>query len=280
MGDFDVEDEVLRRRLSMTVDEIAPRALAPYVESVAEAAIEEEIAADRARYTVEAPPEVHRRSVRIGLGLRAFLGNDAYDALSLNFAAFDSREGAVDTVPFLEAAKAMARGLGYAGEGDVLTAALVGALSRAFGRTTFTEAFCPDWEGNAIFLSHMGEINPEVAAEKPHLVEKDFPWTGARNPAILACAPAPGPAVLVNLAPGPAETFTLLVCPVEVLADGTDPELRQGVRGWVRPHRPLPEFLEEYSRRGGTHHSALVLGDRAEAIAAFARFAGIEAAHV
>ena len=34
--------------------------------------------------------------------------------------------------------------------------------------------------------------------------------------------------------------------------------------------------LEEISRLGGTHHSELVLGDRAEAVAAFARFAGLE----
>jgi len=277
MGDFAVTKEVLRGKLGITVEAIAPSALARPVRAVSAARIEAELAADRARYAVAAPPDVHRRSVRVGLGLRALLDAKAYDAVSLNFAAFDSRQGPVDTVPFLEVSKATARGIGYAGEGDVLTAALVGALSRAFGRTTFTETFCPDWKGNAIFLAHMGEINPEVAARKPRLVERDFPWTGARNPAILACAPAPGPAVLVNLAPGPDDTFALLVAPVDVLGDAKNAELRQGVRGWVRPRRPLPGFLEEYSRRGGTHHSALVLGDRAEAMMAFARFAGIEA---
>jgi L-arabinose isomerase len=37
----------------------------------------------------------------------------------------------------------------------------------------------------------------------------------------------------------------------------------------------VAQFLEAYSRAGGTHHSALVLGDRAEAIAAFGRQCGI-----
>ncbi len=276
MGDFAVERDVLREKLGITVEEAAPALLAPHVESIGDDAIEAEIAADRARYAVEAPAEVHRRSVRLGLGLRALLAQKGCEALTVNFAAFSAHDGPVDTVPFLEISKGMARSIGYAGEGDVLTAALEGALSRGFGRATFTEAFCPDWQGNAIFLSHMGEINPEVAAEKARLVEKDFPWTGARNPAILACAPAPGPGVLVNLAPGPADTFTLLVCPVEVLGDATNEALRQGVRGWVKPRLPLPAFLEEYSRRGGTHHSVLVLGERAEAIAAFGRFAGVE----
>ena len=120
--------------------------------------------------------------------------------------AFDRSDGSLNAVPFLEASKAMARGVGYAGEGDVLTAALVGALSRAFGDTTFTEIFCPDWSGNSLFLSHMGEMNPDIAGEKPRLVEKPFPYTQAQNPAILACAPKPGPAVFVNLTPGPDDT--------------------------------------------------------------------------
>jgi L-arabinose isomerase len=273
MGDFAVGEEILERAFDFSVEHASPEALVPSIRSVSDAELETEMREDRERYDVEAPPDVHERSVRMGLGLRKFLEHWRCDALTVNFLAFDSP---LDTVPFLEISKAMARGLGYAGEGDVLTAGLVGALSRGFGRTTFTEAFCPDWEGGSLFLSHMGEINPAVAAEKPRLVEKDFPWTGARNPAIIACAPENGPAVLVNLAPGPNDTFVLLVCPVEVLGDATHPAMLKDVRGWVKPPIRLEDFLERYSRAGGTHHSALVLGDHAEAIAAFGRFAGLK----
>ncbi|MDZ7837486.1 MAG: hypothetical protein U5N58_05810 [Actinomycetota bacterium] len=45
----------------------------------------------------------------------------------MNFSKINSRSG-FPTIPFLEASKAMARGTGYAGEGDIITAALVGAL--------------------------------------------------------------------------------------------------------------------------------------------------------
>ncbi|MBN1418206.1 MAG: arabinose isomerase, partial [Planctomycetes bacterium] len=176
----------------------------------------------------------------------------------------------------LECSKAMARGLGYAGEGDALTASLVAVLNGAFERTTFTEIFCPDWEGNSLFLSHMGEINPAVAADRPRLCEKEFPWTGALNPAVIACAPAPGPAVLANLAPGPDDTFRLIVAPVEVLGDTKSPAMRDTVRGWIRPAGGVERFLEAFSRAGGTHHSALVIGAQAEEVAALATFAGIE----
>ena len=277
MGDFAVAETILRAVLGISVTQMGTDELVSAVEQVQPEEIEQEMATDRRRFVVDAPEDVHRRSVRLGLGLRRILDTGDYLAFSMNFLAFNSDEGPVDTVPFLEASKAMGRGLGYAGEGDVLTAALVGALNQAFGQTTFTEIFCPDWRGNSLFLSHMGEINPEVAAERPRLCEKDFPWTAARNPAVITCAPKPGPAVLANLAPGPGDTFDLIVAPVEVLGDAVNPELRDSVRGWIRPAKPLASFLEEYSRHGGTHHSALVLGDYTEAIAAFASFAEIEA---
>ena len=98
-----------------------------------------------------------------------------------------------------------------------------------------------------------------------------------------ACALRPGPAVLVNLAPGPADTFGVLAAAVEVLPEtppGAPPAdttpLREQIRGWIRPDRPVAEFLEDYSRHGGTHHSALVMGVSMEAIEAFALFAGLE----
>jgi L-arabinose isomerase len=48
------------------------------------------------------------------------------------------------------------------------------------------------------------------------------------------------------------------------------------VRIWIKPRLPVAPFREEYSRNGGTHHSALVLGDVAEAIAAFGRQTGLD----
>jgi len=276
MGDFAVEEAVMKRVLGVAVDQIESGKLAADVRKVKPSEIDQEMARDRKAFRVDLPEEVHRRSVRVGLALRRRLERGCYGAFSINFLAFDRGDGPVDTVPFLEASKAMARGLGYAGEGDVLTASLVGALSSTFGRATFTEIFCPDWKGGTLFLSHMGEMNPQVAARKPVLCELDSPFTPAQNPAVIACAPAPGPAVLVNLAPGPGETFGLIVAPVEVLPDTPNRKMHRTVRGWIQPSRDAAAFLESYSRLGGTHHSALVLGEHTEAICAFADFAGIE----
>ena len=276
MGDFSVAEGIMLDVLGIRVEQVGLAELAPAVASVTDEEIEAEIARDVERFASACPRDVHARSARVGLGLRRLLAEGDYSAFSMNFLAFDSADGPVDTVPFLEASKAMARGVGYAGEGDVLTASLVGALARGFGRTTFTEIFCPDWEGNSLFLSHMGEVNPDVAAAKPALIEKPFPFTPAHNPAVVTCAPENGDAVFVNLVPGPDDSFGLIVAPVVVLGDTQCEELRNSVRGWIRPMMPVPQFLETYSRHGGTHHSALTLGHKAEGIAAFARMAGLE----
>ncbi len=280
MGDFSVPPELLASRFRIEVDTAEPDTLAPFVEALAKAEVDDEIAADRELYEVQAPEDVHRRSVRVGLGLRRYLDELGAQAFSFNFQAFTSDQPPVDTVPFLEASKAMARGVGYAGEGDVLTAALVGALCRGFGMTTFTEIFCPDWQGNSLFLSHMGEINPEVIPGRPPLFEKDYPFSPTHNPAFIAGAPGAGPAVLVNLSPGPDGSFRLILAPVEVLADSPAPAFEPVVRGWIRSPLGVVPFLEAYSRLGGTHHSALVLGDRLEALLALGEYLDLEVAAI
>ncbi len=276
MGDFAVPSELLAQRFGIQVDACDVNRIGEHVAEVTAEEIEAELHNDRELYHVEAPEEVHRRSVRVGLALRKCLEARQASAFSMNFQAFTSDEPPVDTVPFLEASKAMARGMGYAGEGDMLTASLIGALCRGFGMTTFTEIFCADWRGNSLFLSHMGEINPEVIPGKPLLFEKEYPFSGAANPAVISGSPGPGPAVLVNLSPGPDASLRLILAPVEVLPDLSDAALRQTIRGWIRAALPVEEFLESYSRLGGTHHSGLVLGKRLEGLQAMAEHLGLE----
>ena len=282
MGDFAVEEAVLAGKLGIQVRQIGIDALDDAVCEISDAEVAAEAAGDREQFVCELASDVHERSVRVGLGLRRMLECGHYNAISINFQIFDRKDRAANTMPFLEISKAMARGIGYAGEGDVLTAALVGALARAFGPVTFTEIFCADWAGDSLFLSHMGEISPAVAAGIPRVFEKQFTFGGALNPAVLTCAVKPGPAVFVNLAPGPDDSFSLIVAPVEVLAEDAslDPAMRDVVRIWIRPRCKVAEFLETYSLAGGTHHSALVLGDRTEAVAAFGRMLNLNVVHI
>lgn len=84
-------------------------------------------------------------------------------------------------MPFAECCKVLERNQGYAGEGDVLTAGLVGALAAVYPETTFTEMFCPDWEQDVILLSHYAESNPNLSQWKPRLRDVGMPHDPTGN---------------------------------------------------------------------------------------------------
>jgi L-arabinose isomerase len=280
MHDFAVTEETLRTKLGPVVERVSPSDISGGVPQADSAEVRRELALDRERFDVSGvEPAAHADSVRAGLALRRFVEERGLTAVTMNFESFTAECG-VPTVPFLEAGKLMARGIGYAGENDVLTAALVGALCAGFGRTTFTEMFCPDWKGGSVFLSHMGEINVDLAAQKPRLIANPYPWAEITPPVIPACTLKPGTAALVNIAPGPDDTFGLIVAAVEVLPEPAESRYTDSIRAWIKPRCPLETFLQEYSRHGGTHHAALVMGDRAPELEKFAFLAGLECARI
>lgn len=275
MGDFAVPEETLRRTIGAETVPCHPARIRELLAAVSDAEVSREVAADRARFEAEADPGAHRESVRTGLAVRRWLQEERLTAFSINFLEVNRASG-LPTVPFLEASKAMARGTGYAGEGDVLTAALVGALASVYPHTTFTEMFCPDWAGNTIFLSHMGEVNVSVLDPQPVLVQKPFPWTDAADPVVAAGRLRGGDAVWVDLAPAPGDTYTLIVAPVTMVSVEQEDRFGGAVRGWLRPGKPVAQFLQEYSRLGGTHHAALVYDGCVETIATFGQMIGWE----
>lgn len=274
MGDFAVEAAVLKERIGVETVPCDMHALGTLLPAEGDAEVAAEIANDRAAFEYgNVSLEAIDRSVRTGLAVRRWIEQEKLTAFTFNFLAFDGVSG-VPTVPFLEASKAMARRIGYAGEGDVLTAALVGALASVYPGVTFTEIFCPDWQSNRIFISHMGEMNLSLAAEKPVLVETPFPWTDAQDPVVAFGRFRGGNAVLVNLAPMADDQFSLLVAPVKMVDVKGEDKQRDSIHGWFEPPAPVADFLEEYSRAGGTHHSALVYGDLAQEIARFGHIMG------
>ncbi|MBD3243448.1 MAG: hypothetical protein GF331_22855 [Chitinivibrionales bacterium] len=257
MGDFAVSPAVWERTTGVNTLAVAPEEISCCMPDDTARAVAEELDRDRDAYDCSGVAvDVHRRAVRAGLGVRALLEQHQAHAFSMNFLSV-TQESGIPAMPFLEASKAMARGVGYAGEGDVFTASLVGALLQAWPQTTFTEMFCPDWRGNSVFLSHMGEANPMLLRDKPRLVEKAWAYTDAATPVIAAGCLKPGPCALVNCAPVADDAFALIVAPGDMLDIAGD-TFEAAVRGWFRPHAGLELLLREYSLAGGTHHSALV----------------------
>lgn len=276
MGDFAVPAAALKNAIGVETVVSRPNVMRRLVNSIPITQIEAEMAADRRRFAVgKMSVEAHRRSVKVGLGVRRWIEEENLSGFTVNFRDVNDASG-MNCVPFLEASKAMARGLGYAGEGDVLTASLVAALASVYPATTFTEMFCPDWKGNRIFVSHMGEVNPDLIAGKPKLVEMDYIYSKAQNPVKLVGCLRGGRAVFVNLAPCAGGLFRLILSPITMTSVKGKDKMADSVHGWFEPRMRIDKFLTEYGKAGGTHHAALVYGDVADEIVGFGEFMGWE----
>jgi len=277
MGDFLFSPQALRGHLGPTLVEVDLSSVAEMTMRVTAEELEAEKKADIENFDCAACGEVcWQRSNRVGLGLRRVLAETRAQAFSMNFTAFDRSLG-LPAVPFLEACKAMARGMGYAGEGDVLTASLVGALNRCYAPATFAEMFCPDWAGGRIFMSHMGELNPALARDKPRLVEKPYTFGPADNPAVLMFPLRPGPAALVNLAPRERDRLAVIAADVQICDAELEPALPDMPHFWIEPPSgDVAAFLERYSMAGGTHHLALTPGLRCAELRPLAEMLGCD----
>ncbi len=274
MGDFAVEPSVLSKVIGVTVCPASPQQIAEFLPDEDDPEVEAEVEQDRARFDVsQVSPESHRLSVRSGLAVRRWIEKESLTALSINFLEI-TKAGKLPTMPFLEISKAMSKGIGYAGEGDVLTAALVGAMVSVLEEVSFTEMFCPDWRDNVIFLSHMGEINIDLAGAQPVLCQRDWLYTDSESPVYVAAAFKPGDAVFADLAPGPDDTFSLIIAPVAVVDESDRVKLPNSVRGWIKPSLPIEKFLAAYSEAGGTHHAAIAYGDVVQELSSFGRMMG------
>lgn len=273
MGDFLVSDEELKSHFGVTVVYPEEGELASILGSISDEETAREVELDRTNcYEIEpVDPAAHIRTAKNCLAVRRWTQKHGLSAFTANFRTIT--ETGLTTMPFMEACKAMARGIGYAGEGDVLTAALLGALLRGFPESSFVEIFCPDWRGNTLLLSHMGEYNPNLICQRAGMKEMNFIFGKGENPVVSYGCYRGGEAVFINLH-RTAEGFRLLVSSVEML-DVSGDNFESRVRGWMRPHMPIAGFLETLSRAGATHHSALVYGARPEQIGFFASLCGL-----
>jgi len=268
MGDFLISDERYKKDIGADVVYMTPEVVTEYLPKVTEEEIDAEISQDKASYQVDVTwEEEYRQATRSGLAVRKWMEAERLDACTVNFLTLDIC--GLPKMPFPECCKIMERGQGYAGEGDVLTAGLVGALMSVYPDTAFTEMFCPDWEQDVILLSHMGESNPRLAQWKPHVVNMGFRWNSCGNTVAMYSCFRPGKAVYLNLVPM-LDHFTLILTEGELLDVGLERgAYGDATQGWFKPCKPLTQFLKEFSLAGGTHHAALVYNANMEELKAF-----------
>ncbi|MCR4411121.1 MAG: hypothetical protein NUV77_01700 [Thermoguttaceae bacterium] len=274
MGDFAVDTTHLAATLgarwtALSVEEYVGRA-----SGVPAAEIDTLVAQYRDTYDLadDLTEEDLSATARAEYALRAMVAEHRLDALSYQFLAFGEDER-TETLPFVAASRLMADGVGFAGEGDLVGALGTWLLGRLQGPASFSEIFTIDFAGNALFMSHMGEVNVGMARRdrKVALVARKQPITRTRaRQLVLAASLQPGPATLCALAQGPERRWRLVAGRVRI--DDFGPLVRLGVPHFkLAVDRDVREWLSAYAKAGGPHHHAVCFGDAMPRLRATAR---------
>ncbi|MEN6301797.1 MAG: hypothetical protein ABFD96_03690, partial [Armatimonadia bacterium] len=178
-------------------------------------------------------------------------------------------------LPMAAAARLIAEGIGFGGEGDVTSAAAVLMLHHLCGISTFSEMFTMDLAGGNVFMSHFAEGNPLMAkqGQPVQMVRRDG-WVGSGGvSASLAFTFEPGPVTIANLTVGSGGELHLILTQGEA-KDFLVPN-QDTPHFLLRPQVPLKQFLTRYLELGGSHHVAVTPGDQTSRISKCARLLGL-----
>ncbi|MFH1007452.1 MAG: hypothetical protein V1800_08125 [Candidatus Latescibacterota bacterium] len=154
-------------------------------------------------------------------------------------------------------------------EGDVKTAMAMKILDLLGAGGMFLEFFSMDFDENFILMGHDGPGNINVCEGKPRLQHLDVHHGKSGHGVGIDFDVKQGPVTLLNLTQFDAgKPFKLVYTIAEVIPGETlnigNPNCR------VRVDRPIHEFMDRWCQQGPSHHVALGIGDRGEAIETFA----------
>ena len=278
MGDIRIDEGALLRALGPQVTYIAPGDLYRGAEAVGREAIDAAIAEENERFEIDPALSDEEREdhIRMQIALEQILRERGCRAYSTHFDAI-AEDGRFARLPMAAASTLMAKGFGFAGEGDALTAALVAAGHELLGDAHFTEMYAMDFPSDSILMSHMGEGNWRVARtdRKPRLIKRPLGIGGLADPPTILFQYQPGPATIATLLSLGGDRFRLIVSEGEVLDTDELPSLEMPY-GHFKPDSGVRACLDAWLRLGGPHHQVMHLGRRLETWRVFCALTGIE----
>jgi L-arabinose isomerase len=278
MGDIRVDESALIRQLGPEILAVAPGDLYRGMQAVTSAQIAEVIAFENDRFEIDQKLSAAEREdhARMQVAIQRILDDRGFGAYTAHFDAI-GEDGRFARLPLAAASTLMARGYGYAAEGDVLTACLVYAGHVLIGDAHFTEMYAMDFPSGSVLMSHMGEGNWKVArSDQPvRLIKRPLGIGRLDDPPTFLFQYQPGPATLATLVNLEGGRFRLVVAEGENLDTAPLPALEMPY-GQFRPASGLRECLNGWLRAGGPHHEVMNLGHHAAAWRSFCELTGIE----
>jgi hypothetical protein len=169
MGDIRVDESALVRSLGPEILAVAPGDLYRGMQATSDHEIAEVIAFEDANFEIDPRLSAEEREdhARMQVAIEHILIDGGFGAYTAHFDAI-GEDGRFHRLPLAAASTLMAKGYGYAAEGDVLTSCLVSAGHTLIGDAHFTEMYAMDFPSDSVLMSHMGEGNWKIArADRP-----------------------------------------------------------------------------------------------------------------
>ncbi|MBR3380054.1 MAG: L-arabinose isomerase [Bacillus sp. (in: Bacteria)] len=269
-------------QLGWTVDYFGIGDLVNYVNAVEEAEVDALFAeyltlydVDYGSYSAEEWEQSVKVQARYEIAIKRFLDEGGYNAFTTNFEDLHGMK----QLPGLAVQRLMAKGYGFAGEGDWKTAALDRLLKvmSHHQSTGFMEDYTYEMTAGqeAVLQSHMLEVDPALAHTKPVIVVSPLGIGNREDPARLVFDGKAGEGVVVSIADfgthfkwliqevdafEPQEAAPHL--PVARVLWKIKPNFQDGVKAWIK--------------HGGGHHTVVSLNLTVDQIVHFAKLVNAE----
>jgi L-arabinose isomerase len=278
MGDIRVDENALVRTLGPEIISVAQGDLWRGMQVASDAAVAAVIDFENANFEIDPGLSQTERTdhARMQVAIETILNERGFGAYTAHFDAI-GEDGRFSRLPLAAASTLMAKGYGYAAEGDVLTACMVAAGHVLIGDAHFTEMYAMDFPSGSILQSHMGEGNWKIARkDRPvRLIKRPLGIGRLGDPPTFLFQYQPGPATLATLVSLEGDKFRMVVAEGENLDSQELPALEMPY-GQFRPASGLRACLNGWLAAGGPHHEVMNLGHHAEDWKAFCQLAGVE----
>ncbi|MGT2755722.1 L-arabinose isomerase [Streptococcus ovuberis] len=230
---------------------------------------------DYADYDKETWEHHVKEQAKYEIALKRFLDEGGYTAFSSNFQDLYGLE----QLPGLAVQRLMADGYGFAGEGDWKTAALdrFMKIMSHNQNTGFMEDYTYEMGlgKEAILQSHMLEVDPSLAKNKPKILVSPLGIGGKADPARLVFDGKAGDGVVVSMADFGTE-FKLLINEVTAFEPTVEaPNLPVARVLWeVKPN--FQDGIKAWIEAGGGHHTVVSLNLTSDQIITWAKLVNLD----
>lgn len=306
MGDFGLDETDFLMKIGPHVRQVPLDLLADGQSDAPEAEVAALVADYRAQYAIAADltDEELGASARAEWSVRRAVKELGLSGFSVHYEVL-GQDPRFAALPFAAAARLLAEGVSFGGEGDVTSAAAVLMLHYLCGMATFSEMFTMDFAGGTVFMSHFAEGNTRMAKQgQPIQMVRRDGWVGSGGvSASLAFTFEPGPVTMTNLTVGSGGEFHLIVTQgeaIDFLVEGQPtPHCKFRPTGCAahksgqtlfsprqcrEPAKEADEnsvcpdlcrFLSRYLELGGSHHVAVAPGDQTSRVRKCAKLMGL-----